>query len=124
MKSLNKFVGLDDSKDTSSVAVAYAARAPARSTGGVPNTPGAAHKLIPRLRKPDELLVRYEAGLAVYGLYRFLGRLQVTVHRGDSVANTDTSWRSDHNGPPRWVAPGSASAGRQVDVGLGSRRRA
>lgn len=76
MKHTTKFVGLDVSKATVSVAVAD--QGPARWVGEMPNTPEAVRKLVAKLGGPEGLVVCYEAGPTGYGLQRQLEGLGVT----------------------------------------------
>ena len=76
MNHSTKFVGLDVSKETITVAVADGSQAP-RYLGGIANTSEAVRKLIKRLGRPEELVACYEAGPTGYGLYRQLSQLGV-----------------------------------------------
>jgi transposase len=72
MKDVTKFVGLDVSKDTISVAVADDGRGEPRFLGNFPHTPEAIRKLMKKIGSPEHLHVCYEAGPTGYGLFRFL----------------------------------------------------
>lgn len=77
MKCTTKFVGLDVSKATISVAVSDRESAPPRYYGSIPNTSESVRKLVKRLGQPEDLLMCYEAGPTGYGLYRHLCELGV-----------------------------------------------
>jgi transposase len=66
------YVGLDDSKDSISVAVAPEGRDEVRSQGTIANTPEALRKLVRRLGRPKGLHFVYEAGPGGYNIYREL----------------------------------------------------
>jgi transposase len=73
MEKCTRFVGLDDSKNSIDVAVAWEGReGEVRSYGTISNTPEAARKLVRRLGRPKDLYFVYEAGPCGYGLYREL----------------------------------------------------
>ncbi|MFC3846817.1 IS110 family RNA-guided transposase [Paenibacillus sp. MAH-36] len=72
MKDYTKFVGLDVSKDSISVAVADTGRGEPRFLGNIPHTPEAIRKLMRKLGTPEQLQVCYEAGPTGYALFRFL----------------------------------------------------
>uniref|UniRef100_UPI0006EC1C87 IS110 family transposase n=1 Tax=Brevibacillus choshinensis TaxID=54911 RepID=UPI0006EC1C87 len=72
MKDVTKFVGLDVSKDTISVAVADDGRGEPRFLGNLPHTPEAIRKLMKKIGSPEHLHVCSEAGPTGYGLFRFL----------------------------------------------------
>src|SRR5690554_5296248 len=77
MKCTTKFVGLDVSKATISVAVVGQTDVSPRFLGKITNTPAEVRKLVKRLGRPEDLLMCYEAGPTGYGLYRFLSQLGV-----------------------------------------------
>lgn len=52
MKSTTKFLGLDVSKETITVAVCDGGGSPPRYMGAIPNTPEAVRKLVQRLGEP------------------------------------------------------------------------
>lgn len=72
MKDIQKFVGLDVSKDTIAVAIADSGRGEPRFHGTIHNNPESIRKIIKQLGKPENLLVCYEAGSTGYGIYRLL----------------------------------------------------
>ncbi|MEB2494308.1 IS110 family transposase [Peribacillus frigoritolerans] len=72
MKDVQKFVGLDVSKDSIAVAIADSGRGEPRFHGTIQNKPEDIRKLMKKLGKPESLLVCYEAGSSGYGIYRFL----------------------------------------------------
>lgn len=73
MKQSTRYVGLDDSKDSIDVAVAWEGRdGEVRPYGTIPNTPEALRKLVRRLGRPRDLHFVYEAGPCGYGIYREL----------------------------------------------------
>lgn len=72
MKDVQKFVGLDVSKEMISVGVAEAGRGEPRFHGNIPNQPEAIRKLMRKLGNPEDLHVCYEAGSTGYGIVRFL----------------------------------------------------
>ncbi len=73
MNDITKFVGLDVSKDTISVAVADSGRAEARFVGHYPNTLESIKKIVHQLGGESvRLEFCYEAGPTGYGLYRLL----------------------------------------------------
>jgi transposase len=72
MKDVQKFVGLDVSKEMISVGVAEAGRGEPRFYGNVPNNPESVRKLMKKLGNPENLHVCYEAGSTGYGLVRLL----------------------------------------------------
>ncbi|WP_025693364.1 IS110 family RNA-guided transposase [Paenibacillus zanthoxyli] len=72
MKDFTKFVGLDVSKDSISVAVADTGRGEPRFLGNIPHTPEAIRKFMKKIGTPEQLHVCYEAGPTGYGLFRFL----------------------------------------------------
>ncbi|EZP77231.1 transposase [Parageobacillus genomosp. 1] len=72
MKDVQKFVGLDVSKEMISVGVAEAGRGEPRFHGNVPNNPESVRKLMKKLGNPENLHVCYEAGSTGYGLVRLL----------------------------------------------------
>jgi transposase len=72
MKDVQKFVGLDASKDTIAVAIADSGRGEPRFHGTIPNKPENIRKLMKSLGDPKNLLVCYEAGSSGYGIYRLL----------------------------------------------------
>ncbi|RIV26426.1 hypothetical protein D2Q93_04450 [Alicyclobacillaceae bacterium I2511] len=78
MKSITKFVGLDVSKESISVAVADVGRGAPRYFGSIPNTSEAIRKLIGQLGKGVHLEVCYEAGPTGYGLYRQLTAMEIS----------------------------------------------
>ena len=77
MQDITKFVGLDVSKDSISVAIADAGREAPRYFGEVAHTPEAIRKLIAKLGKAAEIEACYEAGPTGYGLQRLLTQLGV-----------------------------------------------
>jgi transposase len=72
MKDVQKFVGLDVSKEMISVGVAEAGRGEPRFYGNVPNNPESVRKLMKKLGNPENLHLCYEAGSTGYGLVRLL----------------------------------------------------
>ncbi|MGQ7889826.1 IS110 family transposase [Paenibacillus sp. WC2504] len=72
MKDYTKFVGLDVSKDSISVAVADTERGEPRFLGNIPHTPEAIRKCMRKLGTSEQLHVCYEAGPTGYALFRFL----------------------------------------------------
>jgi transposase len=72
MKDVQKFVGLDVSKDTIAVAIAEPGRGEPRFHGTIQNKPEDIRKLMKKLGKHENLLVCYEAGPTGYGIYRLL----------------------------------------------------
>jgi len=73
MSKCKRFVGLDDSKATISVAVADEGRdGEIRRFGTIENSPEALKKLVRRLGRPKSLYFVYEAGPGGYGIYREL----------------------------------------------------
>jgi transposase len=72
MKDYTKYVGLNVSKDSISVAVADIGRGEPRFLGNIPHTPEAIRKLMKKIGTPEQLHVCYEAGPTGYGLFRFL----------------------------------------------------
>ncbi|WP_189597029.1 IS110 family transposase [Paenibacillus elgii] len=72
MKDYTKFVGLDVSKDSISVAVADAGRGEPRFLGNIPHTLEAIRKLMKKIGTSEQLHVCYEAGPTGYGLFGFL----------------------------------------------------
>jgi transposase len=68
------FVGLDVHKDSITVAVAEAGRAPARLIGGIAHDVVKLGKLLSRYGEPSAVQVVYEAGPTGYGLQRALAR--------------------------------------------------
>jgi transposase len=72
MKDVQKFVGLDVSKDTIAVVIADSGRGEPRFHGFIQNKPEDIRKLMKKLGNPDNLLVCYEAGSTGYGIYRLL----------------------------------------------------
>ncbi|MCM2533964.1 transposase [Neobacillus pocheonensis] len=77
MKDIQKFVGLDVSKDTIAVAIADPGRGEPRFHGTIQNKPEDIRKLMKKLGNPDNLLVCYEAGSTGYGIYRLLLSLDI-----------------------------------------------
>jgi transposase len=72
MKDVQKFVGLDVSKDTIAVAIADPGRGEPRFHSTIQNQPETIRKLMKKLGNPGDLLVCYEAGSSGYGIYRLL----------------------------------------------------
>jgi transposase len=72
MKDVQKFVGLDVSKDTIAVAIADPGRGEPRFHGTIQNKPEDIRKLMKKLGNHENLLVCYEAGPTGYGIYRLL----------------------------------------------------
>ncbi|WP_408006341.1 IS110 family transposase [Pseudalkalibacillus sp. A8] len=72
MKDVQKFVGLDVSKDTIAVAIADSGRGEPRFHGTIQNKPEDIRKLMKKLGNHENLLVCYEAGPTGYGIYRLL----------------------------------------------------
>jgi transposase len=72
MKDVQKFVGLDTSKDTIAVAIADSGRGEPRFHSTIQNKPENIRKLMKKLGDPENLLVCYEAGTTGYGIYRLL----------------------------------------------------
>ena len=72
MKDIQKFVGLDTSKDSIAVAIADPGRGEPRFHSTIPNKPENIRKLMKKLGNPKNLLVCYEAGSTGYGIYRLL----------------------------------------------------
>jgi transposase len=68
MKDIQKFVGLDVSKEMIAVGVADAGRGEPRFHGNTPNHPEAIRKLMKKLGNPENLQVCYEAGSTGYGI--------------------------------------------------------
>ena len=81
MKDYTKFVGLDVSKDSISVAVADTGRGEPRFLGNIPHKPEAIRKLMRKLGTPEQLHVCYEAGPTGYALFRFLISIGIALHR-------------------------------------------
>lgn len=77
MQDITKFVGLDVSKDSISVAIADAGREAPRYFGEIPHAPEAVRKLLLKLGKVTEIEACYEAGPTGYGLQRLLTKLGV-----------------------------------------------
>src|SRR5712691_5221703 len=76
MKHCTRYVGLDESKETTQVAIADAGRhGEVRDYGAIPNTPEALRKLVRRLGRPKDLNFAYEAGPCGYGTFRELRAL-------------------------------------------------
>jgi transposase len=77
MKDIQKFVGLDVSKEMIAVGVADAGRGEPRFHGNIPNQPEAIRKLMKKLGNPENLQVCYEAGSTGYGILRFLLSMEI-----------------------------------------------
>lgn len=77
MKDVQKFVGLDVSKETIAVAIADAGRAEPRFHGTIQNKPEAIRKLMKKLGNPENLQICYEAGATGYGIYRLLVSMEI-----------------------------------------------
>jgi transposase len=77
MKDVQKFVGLDVSKDTIAVAIADPGRGEPRFHGTIQNKPEDIRKLMKKLGDPEYLLVCYEAGSSGYGIYRLLLSMEI-----------------------------------------------
>lgn len=77
MKDVQKFVGLDVSKDTIAVAIADPGRGEPRFHGTIQNKPEDIRKLMKKLGDPENLLVCYEAGSSGYGIYRLLLSMEI-----------------------------------------------
>lgn len=77
MQDNTKYVGLDVSKDSISIAIADTGREAPRYFGAVPHTPEAVRKLFAKLGKATEIEACYEAGPTGYGLQRLLTQLGV-----------------------------------------------
>ncbi|MCM2534458.1 IS110 family transposase [Neobacillus pocheonensis] len=77
MKDVQKFVGLDVSKDTIAVAIADPGRGEPRFHGTIQNKPEDIRKLMKKLGNHENLLVCYEAGPTGYGIYRLLLSLDI-----------------------------------------------
>ncbi|MGG3558278.1 hypothetical protein ABES23_16725 [Peribacillus frigoritolerans] len=60
MKDVQKFVGLDVSKDSIAVAITDSGRGEPRFHGTIQNKPADIRKLMKKLGKPESLLVCYE----------------------------------------------------------------
>jgi len=85
MKDVQKFAGLDVSKDTIAVAIADLGRGEPRSHSTIQNKPENIRKLMKMLGNPENLLVCYEAGSTGYGIYRLL--LSVLVQKFQKTCN-------------------------------------
>lgn len=77
MQNITKFIGLDVSMDSISVAIADAGRSEARYWGAIEHTVEAVRKLFAKLGDAGKLEVCYEAGPTGYGLQRLLTRLGI-----------------------------------------------
>ncbi|MED3564091.1 IS110 family transposase [Bacillus xiapuensis] len=77
MNDVQKFVGLDVSKDTIAVAIADPGRGEPRFHGTIQNKPEDIRKLMKKLGNPENLLVCYEAGSTGYGIYRLLLSMEI-----------------------------------------------
>lgn len=77
MQNTTKFVGLDVSMDSISVAIADSGRGEARYWGSIPHTPEDVRKLFAKLGSIDEIEACYEAGPTGYELQRLLTRLGI-----------------------------------------------
>ncbi|MFU1798737.1 IS110 family transposase [Paenibacillus azoreducens] len=75
MQYVQKFVGLDVSKEKIAVAVADVGRDAPRFVGTIANNPGAIRKLMKQLGEPQTLAFCYEAGPTGYELYRWITSL-------------------------------------------------
>lgn len=76
MRKSTLFVGLDEAKERTAVAVAEDGRdGEVREHGMIPNTPEALTKLVRKLGGPKRLHFVYEAGPCGYGTYRHLKSL-------------------------------------------------
>ncbi|MGG1680319.1 IS110 family transposase [Neobacillus sp. NRS-1170] len=77
MKDVQKFVGLDVSKEMISVAVADEGRGEPRFHGNIPNNAESVRKLMKKLGNPENLHVCYEAGSTGYSLFRLLFSMEI-----------------------------------------------
>jgi transposase len=77
MKDVQKFVGLDVSKELISVAVADDGRGEPRFHGNISNNAESVRKLMKKLGNPENLHVCYEAGSTGYSLFRLLFSMEI-----------------------------------------------
>lgn len=102
MKDVQKFVGLDVSKEMISVGVAEAGRGEPRFHGNIPNQPEAIRKLMRKLGNPEDLHVCYEAGSTGYGIVRFLLSYGYRLYCGGPYSYPPSSWGSCENRSQRF----------------------
>lgn len=77
MKDVQKFIGLDVSKETIAVSIADSGRGEPRFHGTILNNPESIRRLMKKVGNPETLQVCYEAGATGYGIYRLLLSMEI-----------------------------------------------